>query len=186
MSSAEVAAIARNQLENVHAHAADAEKQTARSLADRALCEHQGSDNVSVVVIGLSPPILEGQAALFSQTPPHAAPPPAAPLAPPPPSAPPPCAPLSYWQRGGDNERAHDAPMAPGAPISQGGPIPLSWQSSQESVSTLDPCSPGRVALHAKLRLPFAEAYAAEANAAKAYAAIDDAETAAESRRYRG
>ena len=34
----------------------DAEKQTARLLADTALCEYQGSDNVSVVVVALAPP----------------------------------------------------------------------------------------------------------------------------------
>lgn len=57
MTSAEVASVVREQLEQVHAHALDAEIRTARCLCDRALCERNGSDNVSVVVISLEPPI---------------------------------------------------------------------------------------------------------------------------------
>ena len=57
MSSSEVAACARDHLEGANADTAgDCELRAARCLADRALCDRHGSDNVSVIVVRLEPP----------------------------------------------------------------------------------------------------------------------------------
>ena len=63
-----------------------------------------------------------------------------------------PSAPLggaSAWA-GGASSDAHTASSRP---------TPLCFQPSQESVTTADPCSPGRHNLQLKLRMGFAEAY---------------------------
>lgn len=136
MSSAAVAERARAHLEGPLAHAADAEKQTARHLTELALCEHQGSDNVSVVVVSLAAPPAEGPVSeLFRQLPETAT------------------STLHASAGAMDGEDAEEARPRP---------VPLSYQLSQESVTsdtTADPCSPGRIALHAKLRMPFEIAY---------------------------
>ena len=125
-------------------HAADAEKQTARALAEKALCRYQGSDNVSVVVIRLSPPplnqgfvspLLHQQQQQQPELLAGASAPGVAPPAPP------------MWQ----------PPPNPWGEASK--QPPLSYQGSQESVTTADPCSPGRHALQSKLKMRFIDAY---------------------------
>ena len=158
-------------------------------LAEAALKERHGSDNVSVIVVGLSPPAHDGvvspllsqhpdlmriadisdpaaahtthatmsAAASTSAWPLHRLPLADDSLAPPSGFAPNDMPPPSHapglaaglanrWASAG----ASEAPKAH---------VPLSWQLSQESVSTADPCSPGRLALTAKLRMSFNEAY---------------------------
>lgn len=56
MTSEEVADQARQQL-LTQRHTGDAEGKAARHLIDCALLEHQGGDNVAVVVVGLEPPL---------------------------------------------------------------------------------------------------------------------------------
>ena len=140
----------------------DAEKATARVLADRAICEHQGTDNVSVIVISLAPPpIGTGQVTELLSQQPHLL---AEAVAE---------DPTIEWrlQRtppevfgaqpslAGMRERRLEG-LHPPASMAAGSKQPaLAWQMSQESVSTADPCSPGRGPLREKLRMRFVDAY---------------------------
>lgn len=158
MSSDAVASLAQTQLEEVHASAPDKEKQTARCLADTALNEGQGTDNVSVIVVNLSPRTAHSGAPRASNV--EAVPSDALSLA------------------GLSASPTLHANLAGLAPVFVGdevttyadnyaarGPFPVAphpLMLREDSILTADPCSPGRVALRDKLRMRFADAYPPE------------------------
>lgn len=162
MSSAEVAAIAREQLEVVHANAQDAEKRTAVSLCDYALCEKNGCDNVSVVVVALDAPLPmpplnptsggDGVANLLSGM---------LPSFPPNPTS----------LGAGSSSRHASSSSSASHHLNQ--PLHLAWMDksstlSQDSIGTADTASfddttsPGRLPFDAKMLMRFCDAYANE------------------------
>ncbi len=132
MSNREVASLVRSQLE-AHESEPDAVDRTARALTESALKEHQGGDNVSVVVVALEPPAVPSLHASL-HVPAHA--------------------PARTSPTGrGLCQRAVLAAHEPSA-------LRVSERaSSQESLSTVDATSPGRLPMSTKLRMRFCDAY---------------------------
>ena len=144
MSNEQVATCVRQQLEDVHASALDAEMRTARTLADLALCEYQSSDNVSIVIVALEPPLPPiGDLSAAA------------------------CGGIGYGDQSGASSALGGmipSPLPPACAVENS--LQLAWrtrqisQDSQNTEVTAEPSSPSRrPEFDRKLRQPFSDAY---------------------------